>query len=103
MTSQLLYGTQQAAALTQPVATTQGQGTSPNSGSDTGVPLATEQQTQPGLVDLATLYSIDASTSPDGEALVNVNTADAQQLTQIETQSGQGGGQPVFHRPRRNH
>ncbi len=95
MTSELLYGMQQAAS-TQPVATTQGQGTSPNSVSDTGVPLATAPQTQPGLVDLATIYSIDASTSPDGESLINVNTADAQQLTQIETQPGQGGGQPVF-------
>ena len=89
MTSQLLYGTQQAAALTQPVATTQGQGTSPNSVSDTGVPLATEPQTQPGLVDLATIYSIDASTDPDGEALVNLNTADEGQLTQLEAQQNQ--------------
>ena len=96
MTSELLYGMQQAAALTQVVATTQGQGTSPNSVSDTGVPLATEPQTQPGLVDFATIYSLDASTDPNGQALVNVNAADAEQLTQIETQSGQGGGQPVF-------
>ena len=96
MTSQLLYGTQQAAALTQSVATTQGQGTSPNSVSDTGLPLTTEPQTQPGLVDLATIHSIDASTDPDGEALVNLNTAEEGQLTQLETQSGQGGGQPVF-------
>ena len=47
-------------------------------------------------MDLATIYSIDASTDPNGEALVNLNTADEGQLTQIETQSGQGGGQPVF-------
>ena len=90
MTAQILYGTQQA------VATTPEQGTSPNSVSNTGVPLATEPQTQPGLVDLATIYSIDASTDPDGEALVNLNTADEEQLTQLETQSGQGGGQQVF-------
>ena len=96
MTSQILYGTQQAAASTQPVANTQGQGASPNNVSDTGVPLATEPQTQPGLVDLATIHSIDASTDPDGEALVNLNTADEEQLTQLQTQSGQGGGQPVF-------
>ena len=96
MTPQILYGTQQAAAPTQPTANTQGQGTSPNNVSDTGVPLATEPQTQPGLVDLATIYSIDASTDPDGEALVNLNTADEGQLTELETQSGQGGGQQVF-------
>ena len=92
MTSQMLYGTQQTAVS----ANTQAQGTSPNNVSDTGAPLATEPQTQPGLVDLATIYSIDASTDPDGEALVNLNTADEEQLTQLETQSGQGGGQPVF-------
>ena len=56
----------------------------------------TERSVQPGLVDLATIYSLDASTDPNGESLVNVNTADADQLTQIEAQSGQGGGQPVF-------
>ena len=33
---------------------------------------------------------------PNGEPLVNVNTADADQLTQIEAQLGQGGGQSVF-------
>ena len=92
MTSQMLYGTQQTAVS----ANTQAQGTSPNNVSDTGAPLATEPQTQPGLVDLATIYSIDASTDPDGEALVNLNTADEEQLTQLETQAGQGGGQPVF-------
>ena len=96
MTSQILYGTQQTAASTQPAANTQAQGTSPNNVSDTGAPLATEPQTQPGLVDFATIYSIDASTNPDGEALVNLNTADEEQLTQLETQSGQGGGQPIF-------
>ena len=94
MTSQLLYGTQQAAASTQPVANTQAGATS--SVTETGVPQATQTEAQPGLVDLATIYSIDASTDPDGEPLVNLNTADEGQLTQLETQTGQGGGQPVF-------
>ena len=94
MTSQLLYGTQQAGALTQPVANTQAGATS--NVTETGVPQATATEAQPGLVDLATIYSLDASTDPDGEALVNLNTADEEQLTQLETQSGQGGGQPVF-------
>lgn len=94
MTSQLLYGTQQATTLTQPVANTQ---TGPTSRvTETGVPQATETEARPGLVDLATIYSIDASTDPDGEPLVNLNTADEGQLTQLETQTGQGGGQPVF-------
>ena len=99
MTSELLYGTQQMAAFTQAVA-------NPQSTAASTVPelstasLGSQQNaavdTHPGLVDLATIYSIDASTDPNGQALVNVNTADADQLTQIETQSGQGGGQSVF-------
>ena len=99
MTSEILYGTQQMAAFTQggtniqstPTGTVDGLATTAG-----GSLQATETDAQPGLVDLATLYSLDASTDPDGEPLVNVNTADAEQLTQIETQSGQGGGQSVF-------
>ena len=95
MTSELLYGTEQMAALTQGVANTQSTSTS------TAPELSTSLQNtavdaHPGLVDLATIYSIDASTDPDGASLVNVNTAEADQLTQIERQAGQGGGQPVF-------
>ena len=100
MTSELLYGTQQMAALTQGVANTQSTSTSPSPELSTAG-LGSLQNTSsvdihPGLVDLATIYSIDASTDPDGESLINVNTAEADQLTQIETQSGQGGGQSVF-------
>ncbi|RKU29441.1 hypothetical protein C6499_08755 [Candidatus Poribacteria bacterium] len=95
MTSELLYGTQQMAAFTQ--GTTNTQGTSTSIAPDPSTALqSTSADAQPGLVDLATIYSLDASTDPDGEALVNVNTADAEQLTQIETQPSQGGGQPVF-------
>ena len=99
MTSELLYGTQQMAAFTQGTANTQSTSTStaPDlSTASLGSPQNTAVDTQPGLVDLATIYSIDASTDPDGQSLVNVNTADAEQLTQIEAQTGQGGGQPVF-------
>ena len=95
MTSELLYGTQQMAALTQGVANTQS-----TAASTAPEPSTAQQNTavdaHPGLVDLATIYSLDASTDPDGASLINVNTAEADQLTQIETQSGQGGGQSVF-------
>ena len=99
MTSQILYGTQQTAAFTQGGTNTQSAPTGTVDGLSTtagGSLQATETDAQPGLVDLATIYSLDASTDPNGESLVNVNTADAEQLTQIETQSGQGGGQSVF-------
>ena len=99
MTSELLYGTQQMAALTQGVANTQSTAasTAPElSTASLGSLQNTAVDAHPGLVDLATIYSVDASTDPNGQALVNVNTAEADQLTQIETQSGQGGGQSVF-------
>ena len=99
MTSEILYGTQQMAAFTQGGTNIQSTPTGTIDGLSTtagGSLQATETDAQPGLVDLATIYSLDASTDPNGESLVNVNTADAEQLTQIETQSGQGGGQSVF-------
>lgn len=68
MTSELLYGNQQTADNRQ----------------QTGVP--------PGLVDLATIYSVDASTDPNGEPLINVNTAEAEELTKVSAQQNQ----PVF-------
>ena len=95
MTSELLYGTQQMAAFTQGVANTQSTAasTAPElSTASLGSLQNTAVDTHPGLVDLATIYSIDASTDPNGQALINVNTAEADQLTQIETQQNQ----PVF-------
>ena len=91
MTSELLYGVQQTGALTQTRTTTQN-ATTARSTANFGNSQATSTDTQPGLVDLATIYSIDASTDPNGQALVNINTAEAQQLTQINGQQNQ----PVF-------
>ncbi|MYB92320.1 hypothetical protein F4054_03050 [Candidatus Poribacteria bacterium] len=99
MTSEILYGTQQMAAFTQGGTNAQSTPTGTVDGLSTvggGSLQATETGAQPGLVNLATIYSLDASTDPNGEALVNINTADAEQLTQVEMQPGQGGGQPVF-------
>lgn len=91
MTSEFLYGPQQMAAPTQGVANTQSTtGTAPGlSTAGLGNLQNTSVDPQPGLVDLATIYSIDTSTDSNGEPLINVNTADTQQLTQIETQLGQ--------------
>ena len=87
MTSELLYGNpeQERAVSGQP--STVSEGTSlltTDSRQLTAIPL--------GLVGLATIYSVDASTDPSGEALVDVNTAEANQLTEIRTQQNQ----PVF-------
>ena len=91
MTSELLYGVQtetsaqsntniqRTSAVTTDASTTGGFGSS----------QATSQDLPLGLVNLATIYSVDASTDPDGESLVDINTADANALTQINTQQNQ--------------
>ena len=92
MTSELLYGAQQAATFAQSSASVQGTTTSTTSGLSTagsGSLQATSGDTPPGLVDLATVYSVDASTDPNGEPLVDLNTADADALTEINTQQNQ--------------
>ena len=83
MTSELLYGVQQQNTAT-PANTGNGLSTAGFSNSQ-----ATEDNAAPGLVGLATIYSVDASTDPDGQALVDVNTAEADALTKINTQQNQ--------------
>ena len=84
MTSQLLYGVQQTRGFAQTGSTAQT--------TNIGNLQATATNEQPGLVDLATIYSIDTSTTPDGQPLVNINTAEADELTKITGQQNQ----PVF-------
>ena len=74
MTPDLLYG--QQAAL------------GPDAASGTGLEAET-QQNVPGLIDLVTVYSIDKNTDADGNARVNINNADGQQLTQIQGNNNQ--------------
>lgn len=88
MTSELLYG--QMAASGQQSAVRNPSVAGENVSNFYNTPSITN--TQPGLVDLATIYSIDTSTNPDGEPLVNLNTAEADELTQINGQQNQ----PVF-------
>ncbi len=92
MTSELLYGAQQTGTFAQNSASVQPTATGTAEGPSTAgfsSPQATSADTPPGLVDLTTIYSVDASTDPDGEPLVDVNTADANELTQINTQQNQ--------------
>lgn len=91
MTSELLYGVQQTGAFTQTSTTTQN-ATTELSTANLGSLQNTSVDTQPGLVDLATIYSIDASTDSNGQSLVNINSADAEGLTEINGQQNQ----PVF-------
>ncbi len=82
MTSDLLYGP--------------GMAGDPNATATTGGGVASDgtetQQGMPGLIDLVTVYSIDKNTDASGNARVNINNADGQQLTQIQGDNNQ----PVF-------
>lgn len=88
MTAQLLYGVQQQQTGTA------GAGSS----GDVSAQLETRPDTyeyQPqsqGLVALATIYSVDTNTDANGQPRVNINTAEAEQLTQIQGSNNQ----PVF-------
>ena len=71
MTSEMLYGTQQMAAFTQGVTNIQSTPTGTVDGLSTvggGNLQAAETEAQPGLVDVATIYSLDASTDPKWRA-----------------------------------
>ena len=82
MTPELLYGQQAAVDPNATVAT----------GDDMGTDATGAQQNIPGLADLVTVYSIDKNTDASGNARVNINNADGQQLTQIQGNNNQ----PVF-------
>ena len=82
ITSALLYG-QQVAADPNAVEGAVG---------DIGMDATGTQQNVPGLVDLLTVYSIDKNTDASGNARVNINNADGQQITQIQGNNNQ----PVF-------
>ena len=84
MTSELLYGDQPSSVerLSQT-----------DNLQQQGLLAAPRQPTAiQGLVSLATIYSVDASTDPNGEPLVNVNTAEAAELTKVTAQQNQ----PLF-------
>ena len=79
MTPELLYG-QQVAGDPNAVG---------DAGSDIGTDTTGMQQNGPGLVDLLTVYSIDKNTDASGNARVNINNADGQELTQIQGNNNQ--------------
>ena len=78
MTNELLYGIQQQAA-----AETEGDET------DTIQPPVLSATSIGGLVNMVTVYSVDANTDANGQQRVNINTAQAQQLSQIRSNNNQ--------------
>ena len=84
MTEQILYGIQVQAE--------------PTSGSEEQVPqtelaqlpqLAQIQPSSGGFVTLTTVHSLDANTDTNGQARVNINSANAQQITGIRSNNNQ--------------
>ena len=86
MTSELLYGSEQERAVSNQPPTVSGSASVLTT--DSRQPTAIPQ----GLVGLATIYSVDASTDPNGKPLVDVNAADAEELTKVTAQQNQ----PIF-------
>ncbi len=78
MTNELLYGIQQQAA-----AETEGAET------ETIQPPVLSATSIGGLVNMVTVYSVDANTDANGQQRVNINTARAQQLSQIRSNNNQ--------------
>lgn len=74
MTKEILYGLQQQAAVEEAT-----------SGSDEPLPPTLSMTGVGGLVNTATVYSVDTNTDANGQQRVNINTANAQQLSQIRS------------------
>lgn len=91
MTAERLYGVQQTGGFV-PIHPTVQNTTAELSTANTGSFQQVPTDTQLGLVDVATIYSIDTSTDPSGEPLININAAEADELTKINGQQNQ----PVF-------
>lgn len=80
MTNELLYGIQQQAA-----AETEGA----DAETDTIQPPVLSATSIGRLVNMVTVYSVDANTDANGQQRVNINTAQAQQLSQIRSNNNQ--------------
>ena len=74
MTKEILYGIQQQAAAEDAT-----------SGSEEPPPTTLTMTNVGGLVNTATVYSVDANIDSNGQQRVNINSANAQQLQQIRS------------------
>ena len=80
MTLEILYGIQQQAVAEPETSDSESILQQPPSLTATSIG---------GLVNTATVYSVDANTDANGQQRVNINTANAQQLTQIRGNNNQ--------------
>ena len=85
MTDELLYGLQQQAAAEE---ATSGSA-SPTNTPETVLPPTLTMTSVGGLVNVATVYSVDTNTDSSGQQRVNINSANANQIRQIQSNNNQ--------------
>lgn len=83
MTPEILYGLQQ-----QVVEQTETAGTDPSEVNPELPPTYTMSSVG-GLVSIATIYSVDSNTDANGQQRVDINSANAQQISQIRSNNNQ--------------
>ncbi len=92
MTDEILYGLQQQAAAEEATSGTasmpSGSATLTNT-PDTVLPPTLTMTSAGGLVNVATVSSVDTNTDANGEQRVNINSANANQIQQIQSNNNQ--------------
>ncbi len=85
MTDELLYGLQQQAAVQEATSGSEPLTDTP----ETVLPPTLTMTSVGGLVNVATIYSVDTNTDSNGQQRVNINSANAQQIRQIQSNNNQ--------------
>ncbi len=81
MTYEILYGLQQQAAVEEEMEET--------GETEEALPPTLTATSIGGLVNIATVYSVDANTDTNGQQRVDLNSANAQQISQIRSNNNQ--------------
>lgn len=84
MTYEILYGLQQQAAVEEEMEETEA-----TEATEENLPPTLTATSIGGLVNIATVYSVDANTDTNGQQRVDLNSANAQQISQIRSNNNQ--------------
>lgn len=85
MTDELLYGLQQQAAAAETTSGSESMTDTP----ETALPPTLTMTSVGGIVNVATVYSVDTNTDANGGQRVNINSANANQIQQIRANNNQ--------------
>lgn len=92
MTQEILYGLQQQAAVEEATSGATSPTNAPRAATntpDTILPPTLTMTSVGGLVNVATVYSVDTNTDANGEQRININSANANQIRQIQSNNNQ--------------